>query len=64
MRCLDVLSHLGDLKLKHLLEIRRLTDEQQVKGPAPAEIGHDDGVDGHGCEELSPGSVEFLQRGE
>lgn len=64
MRRLEVLSHLADLKLKHLLEIRRLTDEQQVKGPAPAEIGHDDGVDGHGREELPPGSVEFLPRGE
>lgn len=64
MRRLDVLSHLADLKLEHLLKIRRLTDEQQVKRPAPAEIGHDDGVDRHRCEEPSPGSVELLQRGE
>lgn len=64
MRHLYVVSHLADLKLKHLLKIRRLTDEQQVKRPAPAEIGHDDGVDGHRGEKLTPGSVEFLQRGK
>lgn len=57
---LRLLSHLADLKLKHLLKIRRLTDEQQVKGPAPAEIGHDDGINGHRCEKPTPWSVKFL----
>ncbi len=56
---MSLVSHLADLKLKHLLEIRRLTDEQQVKGPAPAEVGHDDGVDGHGREELPSRECEI-----
>ena len=56
-------SHLADLKAKHLFKVRRLANEQKVEGPAPAEIGHDDGVDWHGGEELSPGGFEFLKGG-
>lgn len=56
------LSHLANLKPKHLLKVGRLADEQQVEGPAPAEVGHDDCIDRHGGEELLPGGLEFLQR--
>lgn len=38
-----------------------MADEQEVEGPAPAEVGHNDGVDRHGREELSPWSFKFLQ---
>ena len=56
-------SHLADLKAKHLLKVRWLANEQKVEGPAPAEVGNDDGVDWHGGKELSPGSFEFLKGG-
>ena len=36
--------HLADLEAKHLLEVRRLADEEQVERPAPAEVSHDDGI--------------------
>ena len=55
-------ADLADLEAKHLLKVGGLADEQQVEGPAAAEVGHDDGVDGHGGEEGPPGGVELLQR--
>ena len=39
-----------------------MADEEQIEGPAAAEVGHDDGVDGHGGEEPAPRSLEFLER--
>lgn len=54
--------HLADFKAKHLFKVCRLADEEQIKGPAPAEVGHDDCIDGHGGEELPPGGLEFLSR--
>lgn len=56
----DKLIYLADFKAKHLLKVRRLADEQQVKGPAPAEVGHNNCIDGHRREELPPGGLEFL----
>lgn len=53
-------SHLTDFKAKHFFEVRWLTDEQQIEGPAPAEVGHNDCIDRHGGEELSPGRLVFL----
>ena len=53
-------THLTDFKAKHFLKICRLTDEQQIEGPAPAEVGHNDCIDRHGGEELLPRSLVFL----
>ena len=55
-------AHLADLEAKHLLKVGGLADEQQVEGPAAAEVGHDDGVDRHRGEEPAPRSLEFLGR--
>lgn len=52
--------NLADGEAEDFLEIRRLADEEQVEGPAAAEVGHDDGVDGHGGKETTPWSLEFL----
>ena len=52
--------YLAYFKTKHLFKVRRLADEEQIEGPAPAEVGHDDCIDGHGGEELPPGGLEFL----
>lgn len=54
--------YLANLEAKHLLKVRRLADEKQVESPASAEIGHNDGVNWHGCEEGPPWRVEFLQQ--
>lgn len=59
--CFSALFYLAYLESKHLLKVRRLADEEQVEGPASAEIGHDDGVHRHGGEERPPGGVELLQ---
>lgn len=58
----SLLSHLTDFKSKHFLKVCRLTDEQQVEGPASAEIGHNDCIDWHGGKELPPGCLEFLYK--
>lgn len=55
------LTHLAYLEAKHLLEVCRLANEQQVKGPAPAEVCHNDCIDRHRGEELPPGGLEFLE---
>lgn len=55
-------AHLTDFKSKHFLKVCRLTDEQQVEGPASAEIGHNDCIDWHGGKELPPGCLEFLYK--
>lgn len=52
--------YLANFKAKHFLEVCRLADEQQVEGPAPTEVGHNDGVNWHGCKEGPPWCVEFL----
>jgi hypothetical protein len=52
--------YLADFKTKHFLKVGGLADEEQVEGPTPAEVGHDDRVDGHGTEKLLPRSLEFL----
>lgn len=51
---------LADGKAKDLLKVGWLADQEQVEGPAAAEIGHDDSVDGHGCKEATPWSLKFL----
>ena len=53
-------SHLADLKAKDFLKVGGLADEQQVEGPAPAEVGHNDSVDWHGGEEGFPWGFKFL----
>lgn len=55
-------AYLANLEAKHLLKVRRLADEKQVESPASAEIGHNDGVNWHGCKEGPPWRVEFLQK--
>jgi len=56
----DISIYLADFKAKNLLKVCRLTDEKQIKGPASAEIGHNDCIDGHRGEELPPGGLKFL----
>lgn len=56
------MCYLANLEAKHLLKVRRLADEKQVESPASAEIGHNDGVNWHGCKEGPPWRVEFLQK--
>lgn len=53
-------ANLADGEAKDLLKIRRLADQEQVEGPAAAEVGHDDGIDGHGGKETTPRCLEFL----
>lgn len=53
-------DNLADGEAKDFLKISRLTDEEQVKGPATTEVGHNYGVDRHGSEESTPRSLEFL----
>lgn len=59
----DCRANLADGKAEDFLKIRRLTDEEQVEGPAAAKVGHYDGIHGHGGEEVTPGGFEFLSRG-
>ena len=40
--------------MENLFEVHRLRDDEQVEGPRAAEVGHDDGIDGHRSEELLP----------
>ncbi|TNN57395.1 hypothetical protein EYF80_032364 [Liparis tanakae] len=47
-------ANLADGEAKDLLKIGRLADQEQVEGPAAAEVGHDDGIDRHGGEETTP----------
>lgn len=56
----DNSHYLADFEAKHLFKVCRLADEEQIKGPAPAEVGHNDCIDGHGGEELPPRGLEFL----
>lgn len=53
-------TNLADGESKYFLKICWLADEKQVEGPAPAEVGHNDRIDGHGGEEATPRSFEFL----
>lgn len=53
--------HLAYFKAKHLLEVGRLADEEQVERPASAEVGHDDCVHRHRGKKVPPGSLKFLQ---
>lgn len=57
-------AHLADLKTEDFFEVGRLADEKQVEGPAPAEVGHNDGVDRHGGEKLLPRRLKFLPPNE
>lgn len=54
--------YLADLETKDLLEVRWLADEEQVEGPASAEVGNNYGIDRHGGEEGLPRGVEFLTK--
>ena len=56
----NVSIYLADFEAKHLFKVCRLADEEQIKGPAPAEVGHNDCIDRHGGEELPPRGLEFL----
>lgn len=53
-------ANLADGEAEDFLKIRRLTDEEQVEGPAAAKVGHDDGIHRHGSEEVTPWGFEFL----
>lgn len=56
----DNSHYLADFEAKHLFKVCRLADEEQIKGPAPAEVGHNDGIDWHGGEKVSPWGFKFL----
>lgn len=55
-------THFADGEAEDLFKISWLTNEQEVKGPTTAEVCHDNGVDWHRREELTPRSFEFLLR--
>lgn len=57
-----ITAHFADGEPKDLFKVRRLANEQEVKGPAAAEVCHNDGVDRHRCKEFTPRSFKFLQR--
>ena len=57
-------SHLANLKAKDLFKVGGLADEQEVEGPAPAEVCHNDGIHRHGSEESPPWGFEFLPQRE
>lgn len=59
-RLSDCHANLADGEAEDFLKIRRLTDEEQVEGPAAAKVGHDDGIHRHGGEEVTPWGFEFL----
>lgn len=63
-RCYKSCIYLAYFKTKHLFKVRRLADEEQIKGPAPAEVGNNDCIDGHGGEEFPPRGLEFLLKYE
>ena len=63
-RKMDVSSNLADRETKDLLEVCRLTDEEQVECPATAKVGHYNGIHRHRGEELAPRSVKLLQRAD
>lgn len=56
-----ITAHLADGEPKDLFKVSWLTNEQEVKCPATAEVCHNDGVDRHRCEEFTPRSFKFLQ---
>lgn len=60
----NLVPNLADGEAKDLLKIRWLTDKEQVEGPAAAEVGHNDCIDGHGGKETTPRSLEFLCLGD
>ena len=46
--------------MESILEVLRLGDDEQVEAPAAAEVGHDNGIHGHGGEELLPWGLHEL----
>lgn len=53
-------AYFANLEAKNLFKVCRLTNEKQIKGPASAKIGHNDCIDWHGGEKLSPWGLKFL----
>ena len=43
---------LGNAHVEHLLEVLGLGDQQQVEGPGPGKVGHNDGPHRHTRENL------------
>ena len=51
---------LGDVEVKSVLEVFRLSDDHQIEAPAAAEVGDDDSVDRHRRQKLLPRSLRSL----
>ena len=43
---------LCQVHLEDVLEVLGLRDEEEVEGPRPGKVGHNDGPHGHACEDL------------
>lgn len=56
----QLLPYLGDIVVKCVTEVFRLSDDEQVETPAATEVGHDDGVHGRRREELLPRRLQEL----
>jgi len=50
----DSKIYLSNVKVEDLSKVHWLRDDEQIKCPRAAEIGNDDGVDGHRSEEALP----------
>ena len=46
------------IEVENFFKVLGLSDEEQVEGPGPGEVGDDDGVDGHGGEDAPPGGCK------
>lgn len=56
-----IFTYLAYFKPKHLLKVSRLTNKQQVKSPASAEVRNNYCIDWHRCKKFSPWSFVFLK---
>lgn len=45
-------THLFNLELERGREVAGLVEYEKIEVPRSTEIGYDDGIYGHGCEEL------------
>ena len=59
---MHTVSYLSDIEVECILEVLGLCDDEQVEAPAAAEVGDDDGIHGHGGEELLPRGIHELDK--
>jgi len=51
---------LGDVEVKSILEVFRLSDNHQIETPAATEVGDDDRINRHRRQELLPRGLRGL----